>query len=128
MTADGWRSKSCQARVLRTFPHIGILVLTVFEDDASVFPAICAGARGYLSKNTEKDELLRAIHTGANGGTIFNPGIAQKVLGYLQTPSPDVPEQLFDELIPREREILESVAQGKTNAEIASLLNLKLKR
>ena len=114
-------------RIHRTFPHIGILVLTVFEDDTSVFPAIRAGARGYLLKNTEQDELLRAIHTVANGGAIFSPGIVHKVLGYLHTPSPDVPEQLFDELTSREHEILGLIAQGKTNTEIASLLNLSPK-
>jgi DNA-binding NarL/FixJ family response regulator len=114
-------------RIHRTFPHIGILVLTVFEDDTSVFPAIRAGARGYLLKNTEQDELMRAIHTVASGGAIFSPGIAQKVLGYLHTPAPDVPKQLFDELTAREREILELIALGKTNAEIATLLNLSPK-
>ncbi|MBN1669282.1 MAG: response regulator transcription factor [Anaerolineales bacterium] len=114
-------------RIHRTSPHIGILVITVFEDDTSVFPAIRAGARGYLLKNTEQAELLRAIHTVANGGAIFSPGIAQKVLGYLNTPPPDVPEQLFDELTSREREILELIAQGKTNSEIAALLNLSPK-
>jgi len=114
-------------RIHRTFPHVGILVLTVFEDDTSVFPAIRAGARGYLLKNTERDELLRAIHTVANGGAIFSPGIAQKVLGYLHPPPSDVPEQLFDELTSREREILELIAQGKTNSEIASLLYLSPK-
>jgi DNA-binding NarL/FixJ family response regulator len=114
-------------RIHRTYPHIGILVLTVFEDDTSVFPAIRAGARGYLLKNTDQEELLRAIHTVANGGAIFSPGIAQKVLGYLHAPPPDVPEQLFDELTSREREILELIAQGKTNPEIASLLNVSPK-
>jgi DNA-binding NarL/FixJ family response regulator len=114
-------------RIHRLSPHIGILVLTVFEDDTSVFPAIRAGARGYLLKNTEQEELLRAIHTVADGGAIFSPGIAQKVLGYLHSPPSDVPEQLFDELTSREREILELIAQGKTNAEIASLLSLSPK-
>jgi DNA-binding NarL/FixJ family response regulator len=114
-------------RIHRTFPHIGILVLTVFEDDTSVFPAIRAGARGYLLKNAEQEELLRAIDTVANGGAIFSPGIAQKVLGYLHAPPQDVPEQLFDELTSREREVLELIAQGKTNSEIASLLNLSPK-
>ena len=114
-------------RIHRASPHIGILILTVFEDDTSVFPAIRAGARGYLLKNTEQEELLRAIQTVANGGAIFSPGIAQRVLGYLHTPPPDMPEQLFDELTSREREILELIAQGKTNAEIAILLNLSPK-
>lgn len=118
-------------RIHRSSPHIGILILTVFEDDTSVFPAIRAGARGYLLKNTEQDELLRAIHTIAQGGAIFSPGIAQKVLGYLTTPAPAVPaglsNQIFDELTAREREILELIAQGKTNSEIAVILNLSPK-
>lgn len=114
-------------RIHRTSPHISILVLTVFEDDTSVFPAIRAGARGYLLKNTEQDELLRAIRTVAGGGAIFSPGIAQKVLGYLSAPPPHVSGDLFDELTAREREILELIAQGKTNTEIATILNLSPK-
>jgi DNA-binding NarL/FixJ family response regulator len=114
-------------RIHRASPHIGILVVTVFEDDTSVFPAIRAGARGYLLKNTEQDELLRAIRTVTNGGAIFSPGIAQRVLGYLNTPMPNTPQHIFDELTPREREILELIAQGKTNAEIAEALNLSPK-
>ncbi|UCC88375.1 MAG: response regulator transcription factor, partial [Anaerolineales bacterium] len=58
---------------------------------------------------------------------VFSPGIAQKVLGYLSAPPPDVPRDIFDELTSREREILELIAQGKTNAEIATLLNLSPK-
>jgi DNA-binding NarL/FixJ family response regulator len=114
-------------RIHRASPHIGILVVTVFEDDTSVFPAIRAGARGYLLKNTEQDELLRAIRTVANGGAIFSPGIAGRVLGYLNAPEPNLPKHAFDELTAREREILELIAQGKTNAEIASNLNLSPK-
>lgn len=119
----------------RTNPHIGILVLTVFDDDTSVFPAIRAGARGYLLKNTEQDELLRAIHTVADGGAIFSPGIAERMLNYLSispTPAslagtPDVVGQAFDELTGREREILELIARGQTNAEIAKSLGLSPK-
>jgi DNA-binding NarL/FixJ family response regulator len=114
-------------RIHRASPHIGILVLTVFEDDTSVFPAIRAGARGYLLKNTEQDELLRAIRTVAAGGAIFSPGIAQRVLGYLSAPTPDMPGQVFDELTQREREILDLIAQGETNAEIAATLYLSPK-
>jgi DNA-binding NarL/FixJ family response regulator len=114
-------------RIHRASPHINILVLTVFEDDTSVFPAIRAGARGYLLKNIEQDELLRAIHAVALGGAIFSPGIAQKVLGYLSAPPPELPSGLFDELTDRERETLELIARGKTNTEIATLLNLSPK-
>ncbi len=114
-------------QIHRASPHIGILVLTVFEDDTSVFPAIRAGARGYVLKNTEQDELLRAIRTVAQGGAIFSPGIAQRVLSYLNAPAPNVPRQAFDELTPREREILELLARGKTNGEIAEALSLSPK-
>lgn len=114
-------------RIHRTSPHIRILVLTVFDDDTLVFPVIRAGASGYLLKNTEQDELLRAIRTVANGGAIFSPGIAQKVLGYLNAPQPNAPKESFDELTTREREILELIAQGKTNTEIATTLNLSSK-
>lgn len=115
-------------RIHRTSPQIGILILTIFEDDTSVFPAMRAGARGYLLKNTEQDELLRAIQTIASGGAIFSPGIAQKVLGYLNAPQPRLAAtDLFDELTERECEILELIAQGKTNAEIAVQLSLSPK-
>lgn len=114
-------------RIYRASPQVGILVLTVFEDDASVFPAIRAGARGYLLKDTQQDELLRAIRTVAQGGAIFSPGIAQRVLGYLSAPPPVAVDTVFDELTPREREILEGIAQGQTNSEIAAQLNLSTK-
>jgi DNA-binding NarL/FixJ family response regulator len=114
-------------RIYRASPRIGILVLTVFEDDTSVFPAIRAGARGYLLKHTEQDELLRAIRTVAQGGAIFSPGIAQRVLGYLSVPPPVAAGAIFDELAPREREILEGIARGQTNSEIATQLNLSPK-
>jgi DNA-binding NarL/FixJ family response regulator len=114
-------------RIHRASPHINILMLTVFEDDTSVFPAIRAGARGYLLKNADQAELLRGIKTVANGGAIFSPGIAQRVLGYLNKPEPDLPKNVFDELTQREGEILELLAQGKTNTEIASSMNLSPK-
>ena len=114
-------------RIHRHSPHIGILILTVFEDDASVFPAIRAGARGYLLKNTEQDELLRAIHTVASGGAIFSPGIAQRVLGYLNIPELTPHIDVFEELTARERQILDLIAQGHSNAEIARILNLSPK-
>lgn len=114
-------------RIYRASPRIGILVLTVFEDDASVFPAIRAGARGYLLKHTEQDELLRAIRAVAQGGAIFSPGIAQRVLGYLSAPPPVAGAAIFDELAPREREILNGIARGQTNSEIATQLNLSPK-
>ncbi|MCC7163823.1 MAG: response regulator transcription factor [Anaerolineae bacterium] len=127
MRMPGINGIEATRRIHRSSPHISILVLTVFEDDTVVFPAIRAGARGYLLKDTDQDELVRAIQTVANGGAIFSPGIAQKVLGYLNEPPPSVSRELFDELSAREREILELIARGKTNAEIATSLNLSSK-
>lgn len=114
-------------RIHRTSPHIIILVLTVFEDDTSVFPAIRAGAPGYILKNTEQEELLRAIRTVFTGGAIFSPGIAQKVLAYFNSAPASDSADIFDELTPREHEILELIAQAKNNAEIATILNLSPK-
>lgn len=114
-------------RIHRDSPHIGILVVTIFEDDTSVFPAIRAGARGYLLKDAEQTELLRAIHTVASGGVIFSPGIAGRVVQYLSDSQPNAPANAFDELTARERDILDLLAHGHTNAEIGQRLGLSPK-
>ena len=106
-------------------PHVGVLVVTMFEDDESVFAAMRAGARGYLLKGARKTETLRAIRSVASGEAIFSPSIARRLMGYFSRPSRDaVP---FPELTPREREIVEMIAAGKTNDEIADVLALSLK-
>jgi len=114
-------------RIHRASPHIAILVVTMFADDISVFPAIRAGASGYLLKDADQAELLRAIQTVAAGGVVFSPGIARRVLQYLAELPPNAPSQAFDELTPRECEILELIARGYSNAEIAERLVLSPK-
>ena len=114
-------------RILYMSPHIRILMLTMFEDDDSVFAAVRAGARGYLLKGARKAEILRALRAVNNDEAIFGPGIAQRLIHYFATPHPATPAPLFPELTDREREILALMAQHLTNPEIANRLSLSEK-
>ena len=112
-------------RLVATSPHVGVLVVTMFDDDDSVFAAMRAGARGYLLKGARKAETLRAIRAVASGEAIFSPVIARRLMGFFTAVRP-VPT-LFPELTDREREILAHIAQGRGNQEIAGRLSLSLK-
>lgn len=108
-------------RITEMRPGTGILVISMLDDD-TVFSALRAGARGYLVKGSEGDVTLRAIRSIAEGETIFSPAIANRVMNYL-TYKQGTPDQVpFPELTAREREILELIAQGLTNAAIAERL------
>jgi DNA-binding NarL/FixJ family response regulator len=116
--------------ILATSPHISILVLTMFEDDDSVFAALQAGARGYLLKGALKAEILRAIRGVSQGEAIFGPAIAKRLMFYFATLKPAVPArpiQPLPELTEREQEILALIAQHLTNMEIAERLVLSPK-
>ena len=116
--------------ILATIPHISILVLTMFEDDDSVFAALQAGARGYLLKGALKAEILRAIRGVSQGEAIFGPAIAKRLTSYFATLKPVVLArslQPFPELTEREQEILALIAQHLTNMEIAERLVLSPK-
>lgn len=113
--------------ICRALPDTGVLVLTMFEDDDSVFAAMRAGARGYLVKGADSPEVLRAIAGVAAGDAIFGPSVAQRVLGYLTRPLSSRDERLFPDLTSREREILELIAAGSGNATIAQRLFLSPK-
>jgi len=114
-------------QVTKDDPNVGALVLTMFEDDDSVFAAMRAGARGYLVKGADSPEVLRAITAVAGGEAIFGPSVAQRVLGYLTRPLSVQDERVFPDLTSREREILELVAAGLGNAAIANRLSLSPK-
>src|SRR3954471_10107873 len=82
-------------RIVAAAPEVGVLVLTMFEDDESVFAAMRAGARGYLIKGADSPEVIRAIEAVAGGEAIFGPSVAQRVLGYLTRPLSAQDELLF---------------------------------
>ena len=113
--------------ILHTSPHIRILIVSMLEDDDSVFAAMRAGASGYVPKGANQDEMLRAIRAVANGEAIFGPGIAQRLIGFFSARRPSVAPRIFPELTDREAEILELIAKGHTNQEISELLVLSLK-
>lgn len=114
-------------RIVNLNEDVAVLMLTMFEDDDSVFAAIRAGARGYLLKGARQDETLRAIRAVANGEVIFGPGIAQRVMHLLRHPSPDHPAPPFPQLTDREYEVLELIARRYSNADIAARLFLSPK-
>jgi DNA-binding NarL/FixJ family response regulator len=114
-------------QIVYTSPHISILMLTMFEDDESVFAALRAGARGYLLKGALKAEIVRAIQGVASGEAIFGPSIARRLMQYFSAPRPTAPPQAFPELTEREHEILDLIAQHHTNVEIANRLSLSPK-
>jgi DNA-binding NarL/FixJ family response regulator len=114
-------------RILQASPRVGILVLTMLEDDASVFAAMRAGARGYLLKGADQADVLRAIRVVAHGEAIFSPSIAQRLMQYFANMQPLLPQAAFPDLTEREREILGLIALGKSNAEIAEELVLSPK-
>ena len=113
--------------ILNTSPHICILIVSMLEDDDSVFAAMRAGARGYVPKGANQAEMLRAIRAVANGEAIFGPGIAQRLMGFFSASRRSVAPKIFPELTERESEVLALVAQGRTNEEIAGRLVLSLK-
>ncbi|MFL5697963.1 MAG: DNA-binding response regulator [Ktedonobacteraceae bacterium] len=102
-------------------------MLTMFDDDHSLFAAMRAGARGYLLKGTEGEETVRAIHVVSSDEAIFSPAIARRLMQYFEAPRPVVPPQAFPKLTEREREILTLISQGYTNTAIAEKLVLSPK-
>jgi DNA-binding NarL/FixJ family response regulator len=114
-------------RIVQMSPHIGVLVVTMFEDDHSVFAAMRAGARGYLLKGASHAEMLRAIRAVGGGEAIFSPAIASRLMEYFANIRPASAPQVFPELSDREREVLGLIAQGHKNTEIAERLVLSAK-
>lgn len=114
-------------RIVDHTEGVNVLVMTMHDDDEAVFAAIRAGARGYQLKGAAQDETLRAIRSVANGEAIFGPGIAERLQRFLTTPPSRDPGKAFPQLTERELEILQLLAERRTNAEIAAKLFLSQK-
>jgi DNA-binding NarL/FixJ family response regulator len=113
-------------RIASEAPSVGVLVLTMSEDDGTVFSAVRAGARGYLVKGAGQEEIVRAIITVASGGAVFGASLARRIAEFFAA-GPPTPTTAFPQLTAREREILELLAAGRSNAQIAATLYLSPK-
>ena len=108
-------------------PDIRILVVTLYEDNDSIFSALRAGAHGYILKYADEEEMMRAIRAVGAGEAIFSPAIATRLIDYFAAVKQQVPSDVFPELTDREREILVLIARGESNAAIAEQLIISLK-
>jgi DNA-binding NarL/FixJ family response regulator len=106
----------------RVAPEVAVCVLTMHEDDDSLFAAVRAGARGYLQKGAEQEDIARAVRGVAAGEAVFGPGVAQRVLSQLTAPPPTADP--FPDLTPRELEVLDLLAAGVPGAQIGARLGL----
>jgi DNA-binding NarL/FixJ family response regulator len=128
-TPDGSGMNGIEAtrRIVHTSPHIGVIIVTMFEDDDSVFAAMRAGARGYVLKGADQEEMLRTVRAVARGEALFGPAIATRLMNFFATPILDVSVPLFPDLTDREREILDLIARGEGNSDIAQKLHISPK-
>lgn len=113
--------------ITRASPHIGVVMVTMFEDDESVFAAMRAGARGYVLKGADQTEMLRAIRCAARGEALFGPAIAARLTRFFAAQRPAAQPDLFPDLTEREREVLDLIAQGRNNEAIADELIISRK-
>jgi DNA-binding NarL/FixJ family response regulator len=114
-------------QLVAAVPGTRVLVLTMFDDDATVFRALQAGARGYVTKGASFPELTRAIHAVGHGEALFGPGVAERLAQWFAAAPPPLEAEAFPQLSAREREVLVQLALGRKNAEIAAELFLSAK-
>jgi DNA-binding NarL/FixJ family response regulator len=106
-------------RVVDTDPNAGVVILTMFRDDDSVFAAMRAGARGYVVKDAGGEEVLRVVRAVASGEAHFGPEIAKRLMGFFSAPRSAPASEVFPELTAREHEVLDLIARGLSNTEIS---------
>jgi DNA-binding NarL/FixJ family response regulator len=115
------------AELLAVAPASRVIILTTFEDDAYILGALRAGASGFLLKRSAPEQLIAAIHTVAGGEALLSPAVTQRVIDRIarQPLIDEIAGPRVDELTPREREVLELIAQGLSNREIAAALTVE---
>jgi len=113
-------------RIVREDPEVGVVVVTMFEEDDSVFAAMRAGARGYVLKGGDADEVVKVVRAVAEGGAHFGPDVARRLMGFFSAPK-HAPTEVFPELTAREGEVLDLIARGLNNTEIADRLYVSQK-
>ncbi len=122
----GMTGIECVGRLKAVAPGVQIVMLTVYEDTAKIFDALAAGASGYLLKRLSPSKLLQAIREVHAGGSPMSGSIARKVVASFQTTEGSGSGQRLPELSPREQEVLELLAQGCSNKEIADKLSISI--
>jgi DNA-binding NarL/FixJ family response regulator len=111
-------------RILARQPNVGVIMLTMLEDDDSLFAAMCAGARGYILKGADKAEVLRTVTAVAEGQALFGPAIASRLTHFFQRGGRETAVTPFPDLTDREREVLDLITQGMSNNDIAARLHI----
>jgi DNA-binding NarL/FixJ family response regulator len=114
-------------KIVQANPEVSVVVVTMFGDDDSVFAAMRAGARGYVLKGADAEEVMKVLRAVAEGEAYFGPEIAKRIMGFFSSPKPAPASEAFPELTPREVEVLDLIARGTSNQEIASRLYLSQK-
>jgi two-component system, NarL family, response regulator NreC len=113
------------AQIMQSHPEIAIVMLSMHSDESYVLRALRAGAKGYLLKDSAEADLIRAVHSVAGGKSYFSPAVSKVLLDdYVRKLKRSGTEDPYDLLTPREREVTQLVAEGKSNKEVAQLLNL----
>ncbi len=129
ITMPGLNGLETTRQLKKRYPKIKILILTMHDNEAYIFETLRAGASGYLVKRSAPDELISAIHAVNRGESFLSPSISKRVIeGYIRVGQSEQEEdEAFDKLTDREREVLQLIAEGRVNREIAELLHISIK-